>query len=606
MNLVQKLIEQSEDSPEKLIISQLLPKTSAPERVYQTQTYKEFFNSVVTLANYLRDLGITKGDKVAILSNTRPEWLIADFAIMFNGAASVSVYQTLTANEIAYLLYDSGSSVVIAENQEQLDKLLSLLDQELTIPEVEDRPAHQVRLSLKKIILLEVVPSNPITIELGDILSRPNSNYTHFKINDINESDLASIVYTSGTTGLPKGVVQTHGNHLANINQVLNSGILAKSPALFLFLPLAHSFAKLMAYLGLLTDCSLKFPSIDPKSSKFEPELLVQDIRDANANVFPIVPRILEKVEDKLKARANGKNLQSKLLALAIKSAADREHSFVAALLHTLLTPIRDKIKRGIFGNDLYFVVSGGAKLNAQTNLFFERLGISILQGYGLTETCVATNINRQSNNKIGTVGPVLDTSIEVKVAEDQEIIFRGPNVCQGYWKRPLATKESWKGAGWFHTGDLGSIDSEGFLSITGRKKEIIVTSYGKKTAPSPIEDKIKESKYIENAVLFGNDKPFIVALVVVNKNAVKAYCDEQGITLSNNYLAQKEIRDLIQNEINRVNKQLASYETIKSFALIDQDFSIENGYLTPTMKVKVSKVYQGYQDLIDRLYLNS
>ncbi len=606
MNLVKKLIEQFENCPDRIVSQQLLPKVIATPRCFQTLTYREFFTSVVTLANYLHDLGLSKGDNVAILSNTRPEWLIADFAIMFNGAASVSVYQTLTPNEIAYLLYDSSASVVIAENQEQLDKLLSLVDQEIAVPEVEDRPAHQARLSFKKFILLEAVTANPLVVHLSEILKTPNTNYAHFEIEKLTEADLASIVYTSGTTGLPKGVVQTHGNHLANISQVLNSGILVEHPSLFLFLPLAHSFAKLMAYLGLLTDCSLKFPSIDPKNSKFDPELLVQDIKDANANVFPIVPRILEKVEDKLKARARGASFQAKLLALAIQVAKEKNNSFKYKILHNLLKPIRKKVKQGIFGDNFFFVVSGGAKLNAETNLFFERLGISILQGYGLTETCVATNINRIGKNKIGTVGPVLDSTIEVKVAEDQEIIFRGPNVCQGYWRRPAATTESWKGDGWFHTGDLGSLDSEGYLTITGRKKEIIVTSYGKKIAPNPIEYKIKESKFIDNAVLFGNDRPFIVALIVINKDTLMEYFQRQGVTLGSDYLSQKPIIDLIESEVIQVNNQLASYEAIKRFALIDQDFSIENGYLTPTMKVKVGKVYQGYQEQIDRLYLNS
>lgn len=579
MSLVEAFLERSKLEPEKIIIKQLLPATDS-DREFKAWTTKKFKEETLNLAAYLQQYMLGPACKVAILSNTRPEWLIADFAIMFNAGVSVSVYQTLTADEIAYILYDSTAEIIFVENQEQLDKVLNLIDRKINIPAVEDRPAVKTKLDIKKIITFEKTEEHALVTYLGDVLLKPTTGVTFPAIKD---QALASLVYTSGTTGQPKGVMQTHLNHLANLRQVEESGIVDNDPAIFLFLPLAHSFAKLMGYLGVLSaGCSLKFPAVyDQKSSKFQPEKITQDMRDANANIYPVVPRILEKIEAALKEKSARKDLSGILLNYAISSACIYPRNLFWETVYKLTGFIRRKIKAGIFGNNLYFVVSGGAKLSPVLNSIYENIGIKVLQGYGLTETCVATNINRPDKNYIGTVGPVLTDDIRVKIADDGEILFKGPNVTSGYWRREQATSESWDRDGWFHTGDLGSLDENECLCISGRKKELIVSSYGKKIAPVTIEDKLMQSQYITNAVLFGNDRPYCVALIVSTETDYS----------------------IIQKEIEQVNTKLASYEEVKRFFLISEDFSIENGILTPTLKIKRKVVEERYKKEIDNLY---
>lgn len=588
-NLITEFVKRAKESPEDIAISQLLPvndlNCSLPRECREYRN-KEIFSISKKIAHYLDSIGIEKEERVSIVSNTRPEWVMSDIGIMSCGAVVTSIYQTLTAKEIAYILYDSGSKVVFAENQEQVDKILGLVDIEVDIPKVEDRPAHKAKLNIKKIITFEEVDDHELVISLDSILACEEKEFISPKIDS---EDLASLVYTSGTTGAPKGVPQTHANHLANIRQISELDFLEKSTSLFLFLPLAHSFAKLMSYTGLYSDIELKFPSIiDKKSSKFDPKKLSIDMRDSNASIIPIVPRILEKVQEALQQRAKEETIAGKLLSLTL-SSLDQE-SYKDKVVNQLMFPIKNKVKRGLFGNNFVSVISGGAKLAETTNEFYESLGIPVLQGYGLTETCVATNVNSLHKNKIGTVGKVLSTDIEIKLTEENEILFRGPNVTKGYYNRPIATKEAWDKEGWFHTGDLGEIDSEGYLKIVGRKKELLVSSYGKKIAPVDIEDEIKTSPYITDALLVGDARPYCVALLAVDKSITEG-------------LSKEEINNLIQKEINKTNKYLANYQEVKRFRIIPEEFTVENGFLTPTFKIKRNIVVSHYSDLIEDIY---
>lgn len=606
MSLVGLLYKRYRQTPNEVVLSQLLPAVAGEVRQSKTWTAESFLKEVASVAKYLEQFELRDRPdgqvKIAIISNTRPEWLLADFAVMFNDGVSVSVYQTLTANEIAYILYDSGAEIVFAENQEQVDKLLSLMSEEIDIPAVEDRPASKFKLNLKKIIAFDSVTKHPDVIELAEILSQ-------HEITDlpecpvIPEDRLASLVYTSGTTGMPKGVIQTHANHLANIRQAETTDIVANNPKFFLFLPLAHSFAKLMAYLGVLSQCQLGLPAIyEGQGSKFIPEKLNLDISGSNAHIIPLVPRVLEKVQAALQQKSTGSSLQAKLLGSTLRAAKNRECCVFSKIGFALLSPIRGKIKKQIFGDNFRFVVSGGAKLNSDVNLFFEQLGLCVLQGYGLTETCVATNINPVRKNKIGTVGPTLDKTIEMQIADDGEIIFRGPNVSQGYWQRPEATAKSWDSDGWFKTGDLGSIDNDGYLSITGRKKEIIVTSYGKKIAPLDIEAQLNKSPYVESVLIHGSGRKFCVALFVLNEVSVASYLKDKNIQF--NKLTESEaVYQLIDGLVAKVNEDLADYEKIKKFTFASEPFTIENGLLTPTMKIKRNKVFEQYAAKLDSLY---
>lgn len=539
-------------------------------------------DKVKNLAYYLASIGVKKGDSVAILSNTRPEWMMADLAIVSLGAISVSVYHSLPSEEVGFILYDSGAKVIFCENEEQINKVRWLSENEFEVPEVEERQASKTKLNFKKIISFESAPEIEGIVELQTIFSETQRP---IEFPNLTRDDIAALVYTSGTTGPPKGVIQTHGNHLSNVVQAIDSGMFALDGSLFLFLPLAHSFAKLIGYLGFLTPAVLKFPTIISRTeSKVDLTQVAKDMANSGAEVIPVVPRLFEKIKLKLESTDN-KILQWTLLA-SLEAYENKKMNKASGLLTNLLyfgtSPIRAKIKNGLFGNAFKHAISGGAKLPVTVNEFFDALGIEIYEGYGLTETVVATNVNRKGNRKIGSVGPCLN-GVEIRIAEDGEILFRGPNISPGYYNRPAATKESF--GEWFKTGDIGYLDHDGFLFITDRKKDLIVTAGGKKIAPQELENVLKGKPPISQAVILGDGKPYIVALVTVDPQA-------EGNIL-------EQVRIIIEN----LNQKRASFEQIKDFRIIKEDFSIENGFLTPTMKVKRKLVAEKFKDLVQEMY---
>ncbi|MCB0310092.1 MAG: AMP-binding protein, partial [Bdellovibrionales bacterium] len=274
-----------------------------------------------------------------------------------------------------------------------------------------------------------------------------------------------------------------------------------------------------------------------------------------------------------------------------------------AQIVYKLCAGLRVKIRKTLFGSEFKYAVSGGAKLNSDVARFLDMFDIQVLEGYGLTETCVATNANRPGKNKIGTVGPVLSSDIEIKLGADQEILFKGPNIAKGYYNRPSATKHAWSEDGWFSSGDLGSLDSDGYLKIEGRKKEIIVTSYGKNIAPESVEQELKTSKYISQAVLVGDGRPYCVALITLNLSAVQKWAQTNGHQIGEEIADNSEVRRLIHSEIERINGSLANFESVKKFFLVSDEFTIDNGLLTPTFKVKRKAVQERFQQQIDRLY---
>ncbi len=553
---------------------------TADKNIAELSSVKE---QVKNLAYYLASIGVKKGDSVAILSNTRAEWMIADLAIVSLGAISVSVYHSLVAEEVGFILYDSGAKVVFCENEEQINKLRFLSENEFLIPEVEDRSSKKVKLNFRKIISFESAPELEIVVELQTIFSDPQKPI-EFPL--VTRSDIAALVYTSGTTGPPKGVIQTHGNHLSNVVQAIDSGMFALDGSLFLFLPLAHSFAKLIGYIGFLTPAVLKFPSVISKTeSKVDLVQVAKDMANSNAEVIPVVPRLFEKIKLKLEG------IDSKLVRLTIMTALqvyeDKKQSKASTLVNSLLyhgtSPIRSKLKKKLFGGSFQHSISGGAKLPVAVNEFFDAIGIEIYEGYGLTETVVATNVNRKHNRKIGSVGPCLN-GVEIKIADDGEILFRGPNISPGYYNRPVATKESF--GEWFKTGDIGYLDQDGFLFITDRKKDLIVTAGGKKIPPQELENILKGSPPISQAVILGDGRPYIVALITVDP------------------LAEGNILEQVRIVIEKLNQKRATYEQIKDFRIIKEDFTIENGFLTPTMKVKRKLVAEKFKELVEGMYL--
>lgn len=561
---------------------------------------------VLSLAGYLKSQGVTAGDRVAIISSSRPEWVEADLAIMCLGGVVVSIYPSLSAQEVGYILYDSESKIVFLENREQYHKLVELGNSECKIPATEDRAECQIKLKIPKLICFDAILDVPElttfeqALQSGDALheSQVHTQAPH---------DLASLVYTSGTTGPPKGVMQTHANHLANVRQAVSSGLVHEGMSLMVFLPLAHSFAKLMAYIGCVRDVTLKFPAIvDRESSKMNAESVTRDIREGSAEIVPIVPRILEKMQEGIEHTALRKDLKGRLVKLTLSSAQGVYSGRAGALArvgYALTGFVRRSIRRTLFGPNFRYAVSGGAKLNPETCKFFDALQIEILEGYGLTETCVATNANRLGRKKVGTVGPLLSDDILLKIAEDSEILFKGPNITRAYYKRELATKAAWDAEGWFHTGDMGELDQDGFLKIIGRKKELLVTSYGKKIAPEEVENKIKRSNFISQAVLLGDNQAYCTALITLNQAALHEWARNQVVDLYPQVENTPQVVDLLNQEIGKINEELASFEQVKKFKVLPVEFSIDNGLLTPTFKVKRREVSKRFAAEIAGLY---
>lgn len=618
-----EVYSQPQASTSKNFISRSLKTGFMPS--CRTCSFTQAAERVCKIAFFLESTGLQRGERVAIISNTRPEWMEADLAVLSLGGVVVSVYPSLTAADIAYILFDSGAQIVFVENQEQLHKIQALIGKPMPIAATEERPATMAQIEIRTVVCFE---TEGITISnRTGFKPRPGADYTLVPFSelmaqdlggaaataayqfmpDIVRDDLATLVYTSGTTGPPKGVMQTHGNHLANVRQGRECGLYDDASRIFLFLPLAHSFAKLMGYIGYLTPARLEFPFVASRvSSKPNLEAVARDMRRSRATLVPVVPRLLEKMQEGLLARSHKSDFEAKLLAWALRSA-DRRYSEInqngragvaANVAYLLSAPLRTKIKQTLFGRGFKYAVSGGAKLQTVVNRFFDSLGIEVLEGYGLTETCVATNVNRLGNKKIGTVGPVLSPDIEMRIADDGEIVFRGPNISKGYLNRAAATAQAWDKDGWFHTGDLGQIDADGFLKIVGRKKEIIVTAGGKKIAPEPIETRLKSCEMISQAMLFGEGKPYCIVLLTLHIDAVMAKLGSGGEAPG-----APEVKKRIWAEVEAVNKILPSYETIKKMLIIDEEFTIDNGLLTPTFKVRRNEVVKRYWEQIEALY---
>lgn len=613
-NIPQAFFAMVRDFPKRDLYSQsvLLDDSSSGGRRWQTCTYEESSRRVCAIAGYLRSLGIQKGDRIAILSQSRPEWMEADLAILALGAVSISVYQSLPAEDVGYILYDSEARVVFAENQEQVDKLRELLEKPCAVPGHEDRAPTSVQITIEKVISFERVETDDRVLLLEDLLGA-DLGFLPEHCEQLTRDDYASFVYTSGTTGPPKGVMQTHGNHLANCRQAWNADILVEQSRIMLFLPLAHSFAKLMGYLGYLTEAELRFAAVaSTTNSKLDAQSLTKDLAEAHATVIPIVPRLLEKMRSAIEAKGKAGGLQGFILKWTLWAAkemyvhvdSEKAPGLLLQMVFSGTAGIRQKLKIKLFGSDFVYSVSGGAKLNPDVARFFDALGIEILEGYGLTETCVATNINRLGSKKIGSVGPVLDEDIELRLGDDGEILFRGPNVSKGYFRRPTATAQSWDSEGWFHTGDLGAVDPEGYLSIVGRKKEILVTSYGKNVAPEDIEGQLKSIDLVSQAVLVGDGRAYCTALLTLDEVAVASWAKKNGYTLNVDIHADSRVFQHVWKAVEAVNEDLANYESVRKFTIVPEDFTVENGLLTPTFKVKRKPVFERYAALVEQMYV--
>jgi long-chain acyl-CoA synthetase len=566
-------------------------------------TWQETEARVYAIAAALVDMGVAAGEKVALLSNTRAEWVEIDLGVLATGALTIPIYPSSLPAECGYIIANSEAAVAFVENAKQRAKIDDVRTKGFDL----DGVTHRV--DLRRVVTIDAEPGEAdafvTLVERGRSLIARHRAEIDRRIATLDRATLATIVYTSGTTGPPKGVLQTHGNHLATVEAMLELGIAREGDVDFFFLPLAHSFARLVEYFGLAAGTITAYArSIDT---------LVDDLASARPHLAPAVPRIYEKIFSRIQAaRGSGSAIRRALFDWAVDVGMQRSRLVqagqpVPALLglqYSLAEALVFRRIHALLGGNIRYMMSGGAPLAGEIAQFFHAIGILILEGYGLTETTPALTANRPDRFRFGTVGQPL-SCCEVKIAEDGEIIARGANVALGYHRRPEATAESWDADGWFHTGDIGELDAENFLRITDRKKDLIKTSGGKYVAPQKVENLLKMQPHISQAVLIGDKRKFCVALVTIDPDAAAAWARTQGLAVdgAEALAAHPAVRELIEREVADVNRQLASFESVKYFRILPRDLSTESGELTPSLKVKRKVLAERYAREIEEMY---
>ena len=566
---------------------------------WKTLTWREVGEAVREVALGLITLGRSKGDTIALLSSSRAEWVQADFAIFSVGGITVPVYPSYPPDLIAYIVNDSGARTIFVEDATQLAKVLEVREKMPALEHVIVMTGYDAPQPPKAVMTWQTLR------RLGRDNAEAHKSTLAERVTATRPDDLASIVYTSGTTGPPKGVMQTHGNHIAAQASGQKSTPVQEGWVHLLFLPLAHSFARLESFLGVNHGLTTAFAENLDK--------MRENLVEVKPHFICSVPRVFEKVYAGVLAKAAaGSGLKQKIFHWAVGVGRDvSRHQQRGQPVPTMLELKRKIAHKLVFsklhaglGGRLQWAISGGAPLSRDIAEFFHAAGILILEGYGLTETCPVGTFNRPDKFKFGSVGQALE-GIELKIAADGEILFRGPNIARGYFKQPEATAEVFESGGWFHTGDIGRLDEEGFLFITDRKKDLIVTAGGKKVAPQPIEGLLKLNKFITNAVLLGDRRKFPIALLVPNFERLEAWAKSAGLGWQSReeLVALPQVEEQLASEVKKNLRDLAQFEVPKRFLVLARDFSIESGELTPKMSVRRKIVEQHYADAIERLY---
>ncbi len=563
---------------------------------YRPISHTEVADRVRHAARGLSSLGVRRGDRVAILSENRPEWAVADFACLSIGLTDVPIYPTLPADQIAYMLKDSGAVAIFVSNKTQAEKIREIRSQ---------------LSALKTVIGFDDIPGLT-NMSIAELENRGVQGENKESINTYREDaltvkpdDLATIIYTSGTTGEPKGVMLTHDNIYGNVAASRTAIPFEGRDVALSFLPLSHIFERMGGhYLMFATGTSIAYAeSIDA---------VPVNMQEVRPTLVLSVPRLYEKMFARVLESALTGGFLKKQIFFWARGVADRwaneklagrEPGGLLAQQYAIAQKLVFSKLKARTGGRLRYFVSGGAPLSPDINKFFFAAGLTILEGYGLTETSPVITVNTPRNFRIGTVGKVVD-GVEVKIADDGEILTRGPYVMKGYYNKPDATREAIEPDGWFHTGDIGELH-DGFLAITDRKKDIIVTAGGKKVAPQPLENKVKTNKYVAQAVMIGDKRKFPSMLIVPNFDQLERWAAKRNIIWTDRaqLLRMPTIQAKMEKEVNEELEGAAHFEMPKKIGLLEHDFSIERGELTPTQKVKRRAIDKHYKTLIDSLY---
>lgn len=563
---------------------------------WRTSIWNDVREQAIQIAGGLHQIGITNGDRVAIFSPTCQNWTLADLGVLSCGAIVVPVYHSVTTEQASYILKNCGAKAIFVDSPATATQIKSILNK---LPELKhiivfdgwdpDFSKDQSTVSLKQLR------------ELGQ-----NSGQTVYQksLDTLSHETLCTIIYTSGTTGYPKGAILTHGNFLHQMDAMKQTLQFKPEYEHLLFLPLAHIFARILQY------SQLGFGFIQCYAESID--RVMDNARELRPHFLASVPRVFEKIKSGIEQKINsapeetqtrfqealntGRH-RAEYLRAGKKVPQDLENQFNK--IKTAFDPLYN-----LLGGRLTYFITGGAPIPPEIILFFESAGLVMLEGYGLTETTAAGTVTTFGERRLGSIGKAAP-GVDLKIADDGEILLKGKHIFKGYYRDQGATREALDPDGWFHTGDLGKVDEDGFICITGRKKDLIITSGGKNISPQNIESLMKEHPFISQFVVLGDQRKYLVALITLNQQTVEAHARKNGIDFSSymELLQTPQIVRIMNEHVASKNKTLPSYETIKKFALLPQDFSIAGGELTPTMKIKRPVIAQKYADVVDGLY---
>jgi len=558
-------------------------------------THREAAARVQALSLGLRELGLAAGEKVAILAETRLEWALTDYACLCARTTDVPIYPTLPANQVEYILRDAGAAAVVCSTAAQVEKI---------------RAVKSGLPSLRLVIVFDAGAAGDGVLTLAELEARGRAaaaKHPRFKEEAlaVRPGDLATLIYTSGTTGQPKGVMLTHDNICSNVRASVSTIRVSEDDSCLALLPLSHILERMVDYYFLHVGVTINYAeSVDA---------FAQNLQEVRPTVVAAVPRVYEKVYARVLENAMTGGAAKRRIFQWAKRVGER---WAAYRLAGLAVPLGLKVTHAIAdrlvfaklrartGGRIKLFVSGGAPLSAEIGRFFYSAGLPVIEGYGLTETSPVLTLNPLARPKFGTVGQSIP-GVQIKIAADGEILAKGANIMQGYYNKPAETREAIDAEGWFHTGDIGEFDADGYLKITDRKKDLLKTAGGKYVAPQPIENTVRLNKFVASAVVLGDQRKFPIILVVANYDQLERWAKERNLTYASRaeLIRLADVQAKMEREVMGGLRDLAKFEMPKKIVLIERDFTIESGELTPSLKVKRRQVEKNYKDLIDRVY---